>query len=66
MSEQENKVTKNLLFAYHWNQVKVSLSTVYKAKKNVLQKKSFLRKMRSGGLNKKQKEGFLTVLTTVI
>ena len=31
-----------------------------------LQKKSFLRKMGSGGLNKKRKEGFLTGLGTTI
>ena len=30
------------------------------------QKKSFLREMWSGGLNKKQKEGVLTALATVI
>ena len=43
----------------------VSLSTVYKAKKP-FHRKIFLRKRGSGGLNKKQKEGFLTVLVTVI
>ena len=31
-----------------------------------LEKKSFLRKMGSGGLNKKWKEGFLTDLATAI
>ena len=31
-----------------------------------LQKKSVLRKRRSGGLNKKRKEGFLTALTMAI
>ena len=44
----------------------VSLSTVYKAKKNFSQKKSFLRKSGSGGLNKKRKESFLTALATAI
>ena len=42
------------------------MSTVYNAKKKNLQKKSFLRKVGSGGLNKKRKEGFLTALATTI
>ena len=42
------------------------LSTQYKAKKKnfFLQKKNFFNKKESGGLNKKQKEGFLTALPT--
>ena len=50
----------------HWNQAKVSLSTLYIAKKKILLKKRFLRKRVSGRLNKKQKEGFLTALAMAI
>ena len=55
MSEQEKKQK-------HWNQAKVSLSTIHKAKKNYFTER-VLRKRGKGGLNKKQKEGFLTSLT---
>ena len=44
--------------------VGVSLSTFYKAKKKILQKRVFWGKSR--GLNKKQNEGFLTAFATVI
>ena len=62
-------MTKNLWFDRRWNQPKVSLSTVYKAEKFFFffyRKRTFLRKRGSGGLNKKQKEGFLTALVTAI
>ena len=36
------------------------------SKENFLQKKSFLKKIGGGGLNKKQKEGFLATLAMVI
>ena len=49
----------------HWNQAKVSLSIVYKAKKKFYRKKHFKEK-GSEGLIKEQKEGFLTTLATVI
>ena len=37
-----------------------------KQKQDLLQKKNFLRKRGSGGLNKKRNEGFLTALVTAI
>ena len=59
MSEQE--MTKNLIIC-----LMSKPSQSYKAKKKLLQKKRFLRERESGGLNKKQKEGFLIALTTAI
>ena len=50
------------LFSLHRNQAKVSLSTVYKAKKKNLLKKRLLRKRRSSGLNKKKKNALPTVI----
>ena len=38
----------------------------YTKQRNFLQKKSFLMKSRSGGLNKKRKGGFSVALATVI
>ena len=42
-------------FSFNRNQAKVSLSTVYKGKKKISQKK-FLRKRESWGLNKKNEK----------
>ncbi len=50
---------QNLWSALSWNQAKVSLSVVYKAKKYFLQEKSFLTKKKRGGLKTKWKEDFL-------
>ena len=44
---------------------KVSLTTVYKTKKNVYRKKIFKGKWE-WGIERKRKEGFLTALTTMI
>ena len=66
MSEQEKKRQRIYDLLNIETKTKFLLSTVYKAKKKFLQKKSFSRKMGSGGLNKKWKEGFLTALTTAI
>ena len=63
----KKKATENLWFAERQNQAKISLSTVYKVKRFFFfTQKSFLKKRRSGVLNKKWNEGFLTVLTTAI
>ncbi len=37
-----------------------------KQRKKILLKKNFLRRSRSGGVNKKRKEGFLTAFATMI
>ena len=66
MSEQEKKQQRiyNLLNA----EIKLKfLCLLYIKQRNFfLQKKSFLRKRRSGGLKKKRKEDFLTALATAI
>ena len=57
-------MTKNLQFAWHQNQAKVSLSTVYKAKKIFLEKELFKEK-EEWRIEQKQK-GFLTTLSMAI
>ena len=66
MSEQKKKWQRihDLLNA----ETSQSFFFVYRlqSKEKFLQKRSFLRKREIGGLNKKRKEGFLTVLTAAI
>ena len=66
MSEQEKKRQRIYDLLNAETNAKVYLSTVYKGKKNILQKNIFLRKRVSGGLNNKRKEGFFTALATMI
>ena len=54
MSEHEKK--QESLICLTLKQAKVSLSIIYKAEKNILEKKSFLRKRGSGRLNEKGKK----------
>ena len=65
MSEQEKKWQRIYDLLNSKNQAWVSLSTIYKAKKKSLQKKIFLRKSGSGGLNKNKKV-FLIALAIAI
>ena len=63
MSKKRNNKKSMICFTPKLRQI--FLFTLYKAKKNCLQKKSFLRKRVSGGLNKNQKD-FLTALAMPI
>ena len=54
MSEQEKKTTKNLSFPSRWNQAKVSLSIVYKARK-IFTRKVFFKKMGERRIEQKRK-----------
>ena len=66
MSEQEKKRQRIYDFLNAETKQKFLCLPYIKQRKKNLLKKSFLRKRGSEGLNKKQKEGFLTGLATVI
>ncbi len=66
MSEQEKKQKESMICLTPKPSQSFFVYYIQSKENFFLQKKSFLRKRGSGGLNKKRKEGFLTVLTTAI